>query len=512
LAGITSNAGTVSISAPDVGSVSIANNTGELSITGDFTGAFTTPSPGINAGTITITDPDTIGGTITVTNNTASGVINLNSETSVSGAVTVTTNSGKLNYATPAIATAASTVRTNIGEINFTQDFTPTVTNFLKVPANRGVINFKGDLTNGTGIALGSNTPGDSISGPGKVIFGGSAAFGAATIIGSDTEFNAGLTKNTAGGLTLNGDVTLAYEQAIFLDDTTDTLTLGAGKKILVGTTPVLAAGSSPVVLTPSGSSGVVLTAGTELPGDEDDPETFVGNKALTLDTEGITVTSGELKVPGALIVNIAAGVKVDGALTLEAGGILGFPNNAAAENFIVAFGDTQIAGVNDLESRLIASGGPVTLAPNKISGGGSTLTVVPNLAGPVITVDPTPLGGKTLTLAGVDLDLYGDGSGFGSLVISGNASPNKVILSSGQQNPGKITLGQDTLYTLKNLTGKTLADDATLSGGGVVLGDSEVFPTTVGELSATDASNLTITGASVAGTDVTLTAGVSGE
>jgi hypothetical protein len=267
-----------------------------------------------------------------------------------------------------------------------------------------------------------------------------------------------------------------------------------------VGTNPVLAAGKNPVTITPVG--GAVLTAGTELPGDDDDAETFVGNKALTLSVQGITVNSGgELKVAGALIIDVAAGVTVTGVLTLEDGGILGFPNDPAANTFTVTFGNTKIVGVNDAESRLTASGGPVSLTTDSISGGGSTLTVVPNLAGPLFTVDNG--SGATLTLTGVDLDLYGDGSGPGSLVLPNQTSPNKVVLSSGQ-NPGKITLGLDTLYTIGNLSGKTIADDGSLTGGGVVLGDNETLPTTVGKLSATESSNLTINGST--STDVTLT------
>jgi hypothetical protein len=512
---IANNDGTVSIAAPTTVAVTVNKNNGEVNVnTTTFTGPLTVapvvgvPGTGTNAGTITITSSATIVGNTAVTNNAADGVINLNAPTSITGTVTVATNSGKINYATPSIATGISTVTTNNGEINFTQDLTSTLANFLKVPSNKGVINFKGTLTAGV---LGSATPADSIAGPGKVVFGGLATFNAATVIGSDTEFNAGLVKNTAGGLTLNGDVTLGYEQKITLLTATDLLTLGAGKRILLGTTPVLAAGSNPVVITPG--AGTELAAGTEVPADTDDPETFVGNKALTLGgtagTAAITVTSGELKVPGVLIVGTATGVTVGatGSLTLEDGGILGFSNAAAAGTFKVVFGDTQITGVNNVLARLTASGGPVTLAQNRISGSGSTLAVIPDIGQPAITVDPgTPAGGKTLTIAGANLDLYGGGS----LVITGHGTANKVILANGQ-NPGKLTLGEDKLYSITNLAGKILecgTNDGTLSGNGVVLGDNEVLPTTVGELSATEAANLTITGLGV-GVNVTFEAGV---
>jgi hypothetical protein len=508
---ITNNAGTVNVTASTTVTAFTVNgnNTGEINFNTPTYVALTVSAAGRNAGTIDITAP-AITGAIQVSNNAAGGVLNLNAATKVGGAVTVATNSGQINYATPLIDTGVSTVTTNNGEINFIQDIAPTLANFLKVPSNRGVINFKGSLTTATSITLGSTTPADSIAGPGKVVFGGLATLGGPTIIGSDAEFSGGVTvPGAAAGdtLTLNGDVTLGYEQAITLTTVESILTLGAGKRILLGTTPVLAAGSAPVVITPV--AGAVLTAGTELPGDSDDPETFIGNKALTLGgtavTAAIEVTSGELKVPGALIVGTATGVTVSGSLTVEDGGILGFP--ATAPTFKVVLGDTQITGAATL-SRLTASGGAVTLAANLISGRGSTLAAVPDMGSPVITVDPgTAAGSKLLTITGANLDL----SGGGSLVVAGHGTANRVILSSGGTpgsggNPGKLTLGEDKVYSITSLNGKKLGT-LPLSGNGVVLGDNEVLPATVGELAATEASNLTITGLAA---NVSIAAGLS--
>jgi hypothetical protein len=354
---------------------------------------------------------------------------------------------------------------------------------------------------------LGSATPGNSVAGNGKVVFGGPADFGDIVVIGCDAEFNAGLTRST-GTLALGGNVTLGYEQVITLRGT-DTLTLGAGKSIFVGaiTNPVLTAGAANVAITPVATA--TLTAGSELPGDLDDPDTFVGNKTLTVGNAALTVTSGNLRVPGVLALNFANALTVLGSLTVEDGGIVAFANNASGSGYTVTIGDTLIAGVNNAESRLTASGGPVTLAPNTISGNGSTLAVVPDMGSPTITVDPTPAGSKILTIAGANLDLVGGGS----LVINGfSSSASRVILASGQ-NPGKITLGEDTGNPKSNLGGKFLeagTNDGTLGGNGVVYGDNEVLPTTVGYLSALEASNLTITGTTTTSSDVTIIAGVS--
>jgi hypothetical protein len=473
-----------------------------------------------NTGTITITAPTTIAGAVTVANN--AGELNLNAPTSITGNVTVTNNSGKLNYATPLIAsTGINSIVTNTGEINFTQNLTTGIANFLKVPSNKGVISFKGSLR---AEALGSATTAtDSITGPGKVVFGGPATFNAGTIIGCDTEFNEGVNKRTAGALILNGNVTLGYEQTINLS-VGGNLILGAGKTIYVGTNPVLTAGSAQVTLT--SATGAVLTAGSEQVSDTDpNPDVFVGNKTLTLGadlpanatTAAITVTSGELKVPGALIVGTETGVIVTGTLTLEEGGILGFPEDA--DDFKVTLGDTVITGdaatAATAISRLTASGGVVSLTENKISGRGSTLAVAPDLGSPTITVDKAA-GGANLTLAGVNLDLVGGGS----LVIKGNTTAaNRVTLELGP-NPGKLTLGDNKEFTITGsfLVNKHLASGAAfkavLTGGGVLLGDAdrEAFgPTagpTIGELSAVEFASLFITGAAAA-TDATITAGI---
>ncbi|MFP3090211.1 hypothetical protein LQZ21_07770 [Treponema sp. TIM-1] len=493
---IGNNAGSVSVTAPIFDSaVTISGqNTGSLDIstTGSFTGGLGITSPNsknAKAGTITITSPDIAAPGIVVTNN--EGTINLNTGNSgqISGGVRVAENSGVLNLGTP-LVTSPIAVTTNTGEINFTRNFgvnvsgaplTTLVANFLKVPANKNVINFMGSTT--ASVALGSASPDDSIAGSGKIVFGGPATLTGATIIACDTEFTAGL---SATAPVLDGNVTLAYEQGITL---ATSLTLGAGKQILVGTNPVFAAGRTPVIINITG----ILRAGTELPGDADDPATFVGNKTLALNAT--TSIGGNLLVPGVLRLG-TNGAITSGSLTLADGGILAF----AATN-VVTLGNTTITG-SAAESRLTASGGTVTLGANSISGNGATLAVVPDMGDPIITVDPTGTGNKLLTIEGVNLDLLGNGS----LVIKGHASANRIILANGP-NPGKLTLSDTTAFSITNLHEKVLEcgpADATLFGNGVVRGDNEVLETTVGDLAALPASSLTIIGAA---TDVEIAA-----
>jgi hypothetical protein len=501
------NAGSVSLTTTGTGMGAVTifgNHTGSTSIsTANLVGALNlAAATGKNAGTITVNAP-TISGAVGVDIN--AGTINLTAATVLSGNVTVADNSGDINIATPSVTPAVIAVATNTGEINFIQELNSTLAaNFLKVPNNKNIINFS--LI--TATAAFGGTGADSIGGTGKVVFGGPTTFGGATRFDCDTEFTSGVTFANATKPYLNGNVTLAYEQAITLGTATDGITLGAGKRVLVGPNPVLAAGNDPVTLAIAATG--VLRAGTELPDDTlgEDPETFVGNKTLTLTGVPITAITGGLRVPGVLRLGITGNIVGTGSLTLEDGGILAINGNTTA--LTATIGDTVITGpaTANTETRLIASGGPVTLAANRISGNGATLGVVPDLGSPTITLSGST---KTLTIAGVNLDLYGSGSGAGSLVIaaSGGAAgtENKVILAN-LPSPGRITLGDTTTNSITGLNGKVLEAgtyDGALSGNGIVRGDSETLPTIVGDLSAAPAQSLTITGLLTATNNITI-------
>jgi hypothetical protein len=213
-----------------------------------------------------------------------------------------------------------------------------------------------------------------------------------------------------------------------------------------------------------------------------------------------LTVTTGELRVPGILSIDSAAGLTVAGSLTIEEGGTVAFP--AAAGTFKLTIGDAVVITGDATESQLTASGGPVTLSPNSISGNGSTLTAVPEIGSPTITVSKA--GGGILTIAGANLDLAGNGS----LAIVGlNTTHNKVLLSSGK-NPGRITLGEPTEFSSPiPSSGRTLAGGAI--GGGVAWGGEAVFPmSSIWYIAATEASNVTIEGQD-APTDTTIVTGL---
>jgi hypothetical protein len=507
------NAGTINIAASTAVTAGLLNNaaTGTISFTTPAYGALgVVATPVQNAGTITITAP-AINGPIVVGSN--AGTIDLDTPTdggAISGTVAVAVNSGTINYATPSI-TAISTITRNTGEINFTKDLTG-IANFLKVPANNNAVNFRGSLN---AAAFGSAAvPGDAIAGTGKVVFGGLASFGGDTVIGCDTEFDAGLTRTADVALTLNGNVTLGYEQSIALTGATG-LILGAGKQISVGINPVLAAGKDPVTIV---AAGATLTAGTEFPGDTDDPETFVGNKTLTLTIAPITAITNELHVPGVLNLNFTGNaVGPAGSLILDEGGILAIANNNAAPR-TVTIEDTVITGpalvaANSPEARFIAVGGPITLKANEISGNGSILRVVQDLGIPTITVDPGAAGTKTLTITKAKLDLYNGGS-LGINASGGAAgTQNRVVLVANETSPAGLILGDTTTYSLSNLNNRVLTgggNNATLIGNGIVRGDNETFPIGIGELNAAPYTNLTIRGQLTAGDDVIILAGRS--
>ncbi|MFP3089469.1 hypothetical protein LQZ21_03990 [Treponema sp. TIM-1] len=478
--GTVSNAGTIAITAANLsGVVTIANN----------------------AGTIAITAPTTFSGAVNATSNEGTLTLNTGDSGSITGGGMIANNSGTINFATTAITTNAFDITTNTstGVINFTKDFTPTVANFIKSKANNGTINFAASLT--TSTALGSAAAANSIAGRGKVIFSAQTTFGAATIIDCETEFKAGLTKNTAGTLTLGGDfVTLDHGQIITLAAVTDKLILRPGTQIRVGETPVLAAGSGEVYITPA--AGARLTAGPARTS-ETDPES-VEDRTLILGNAEITDIDGDLRVlpDGYLRLAVANAITVNadttpGTLTLEDGAFIELGFHASAGNgYKIIIGATQIAGIDGTASFLTATGGPITLAPNRISGSG-TLAIPEESGSPTITVTS-----GTLTIAEANLNLQYHGS------LNLAAAGDRIILEGGQV-PGKITLGEETEYTVTTLNGKNIGT-AAITGSGILRGSAETGSSTVGDLSgATPAGSLTITGPT-SGTGIAASASVT--
>jgi hypothetical protein len=500
--------GDVVVNTSTLGTTSNTNtglNIGTVAVGGSITanGITSTAHGTSNAGSVRVTAGTFNSGTINIPNNAVGGSITIvNSATNnpaIPTPVYVGVNSGLITFdATTAgfpLSVSDISVADNkeTGEIRFGSLLTGGAGNFLKAPVNNGLINFTDNVT--IGQVLGDTTspavPANRVAGSGTVVFGGRPNITAATVIGCDVEFKAGSAITAA--TTLGGNVTLGYEQDITLG--TANLTLGAGKTIFVGEYPVLAAGREAVVLTPS--TNPVLTAGAESDPDVDD---FVGNKTLTVTVGTIAITSGDLRVPGVLGLGITSGVNIastvtpGGSLTLEEGGILAFP--ATGTNIAFPLDATSITGAATA-SRLTASNGPVSFAKNRISGNGSTLEADPEMVGrPVITVDPnTATGSKTLTIAGVNLNLAEEGGV--TLVIQGFTTPNfnKVILSGGP-SPARITLGdgQNELpINTRFLTGVGTPKPS-LSGNGRVGGAEDILPATVGYLTALDTGSLIIT------------------
>jgi hypothetical protein len=497
---ITNNAGDISLVVPTTGDVAIGD---------DVTG-------GTNSGTITIT-ANTLGAVTFpalpagVPYNTGDLTIAVPAVTGITGRVDIPFNAGIVNFDTTLIDTLPVSIGRNTGTINFTKNLVlGNVAQILRFPANIGDINFFGTLR--TVNALGSTaTAANNIAGSGTVVFGGLASFTDAFAINIDcnTVFNGGLTLDATLATTLafGGDVTLGYGQTItFPAATPSALTLKAGKKLFVGTTPVLAAGKTNTSITPAANA--VLTAGRARITDDD--ETFVGDRTLMLGSAGaatgITIASGDLRVLGGGILQngivplvgpvVATSITTTGSLTLEDGAVLVLP---AVGNTVV-MGNTTIAGIGPraTPSQFIASGGAVTFAANSISGSGSTLAIPEEGGEPSITVGnaATPL-----VIAGASLDLQNGGS-----LNLGNAATSQVILEAGQ-TPGTLILGEDGDSEVTNLSGKNIAVNATLSGNGILNGSAETSPSTVGYISGVRAGRLTISGT---GTATVIKAGVS--
>jgi hypothetical protein len=508
----------VAVSTPllGTGGVTIGTNDGAINLgapalTGDITA-------GANTGTLTIAAP---------INNVL---------------VSVTKNSGTLNIDTGTIAgtydynnppdtpTTFSGVfigeNTTTGEVNFVQSLEVTVDYGIRAPVNNGTINFYGTFATTSTALLGNGTAAlfnHNIAGSGKLVFGGSATFGAATNIDSNTVFNAGFTQATNTALALGGDVTLANGQSITITAGASTsTTLKEGKKLLVGDVPVLAGGAPLATIAPPASTDdIVLIAGIRDPDDEDD----LNYKTLALTTGGITSIIGDLRVTGLLFNEATINTGANGSLTLEDGAILLLPevdNTVTSGNTVIA-GTATAGGVGAYPTtdytapvQFVATGGAVSLGPDKISGSGASLVSPEDITGgPVISVGETTNGGTGLIIAGVNLDLQFGGE---LEILEGGTGTNYVTLEAGT-NPGKITLSDDTSTTYGGSLGGNGIDtggtadtfdaaDIALSGTGVLLGDSETLPCVIGTISGAPNGRLTLTGLTTGSVSIGATAG----
>jgi hypothetical protein len=483
--------GKVVVDTPAIGTgLNIVNNAGDITVDAQTIGPVAIGSAGgkVNSGTITINASTSLGAITLGSSN--SGTLTIVPPSAGLAAFTAPGNSGTITFDTSAVSAIVKITGRNTGTVNFTKNLTlPATAKLLQFPVNNGTINFYGTLT--TAQALGDAAdPDENIAGTGKVVFGGLATFGGAFTINidCDTVFDAGLTLGSGATLLdLGGDVTLGHGQAITMPNASNKITLKGGKKLFVGTNPVLAAGRNGATITPA--AGAVLEAGPART--TDDEEDFTGDRTLILKTAGITAITGDLRVAaGGILQNeyeIAVGT---GSLTLEDGAALVLPDTANT----VTIGTTGIAG-SATAAVLAASGGYVSLAANRISGNGSTLAVPEEDGG-----DPTfTINSGALNIAGVNLDLLNGGS----LTIT---SGNTVVLEAGQ-NPGKLTLGEDTDYTNTSFAGKIIAGNSILSGSGVLRGTAEDFPSTVGDIAGAPTGNLTITDN---GSGTTIEAGVA--
>jgi hypothetical protein len=489
------------------GGVAITKNAGSISIRANDLFPRSKIEAAANTGTLTIAVPEINNAEVIVADN--KGTINIDTPFIA----------GTYNPAPPRVYSGVY-IKENTGEVNFLQNLGVSVDYGIRAPVNNGAINFYGTLTVADNLPnltppasdfifdLGNGGSSledfvENIAGTGKVVFGGHAWFGGnntyrrATNIDCDMVFNDGFTQSASTNgtkLGLGGDVTLANGQLITIQPHANTTTtLKEGKKLLVGTVPVLIGGAAGAEIKPPSSvTNLVLTAGIPVPDDEDD----LSYKTLFVTSGGITSITGNLRIAGDGLLRTVAGIDTGvggGSLTLEDGAILAFPTPTGAST--VTFGGANISGSNGVE--IDALGGAVTLGPDSISGSGATFGTpeeAPVAGGPTITA-----GGTPLLIAGVNLDLQF----YGFLNIP-NAN-SRVVLEGGT-NPGKITLSEDTGTTFTSgLSGNRINSGDTpattyadLLGSGLLLGDEQVVPCTIGEISGVPGGGrLTIRGGS---------------
>jgi hypothetical protein len=264
-----------------------------------------------------------------------------------------------------------------------------------------------------------------------------------ASTIAGDVVFGGDVTIDSQA-LTLNGNVTLVRPAVITLDTApAAVLILGPNKTLSVRftpgsgnslgqpvTAPVLSAGPERVVLTPA-AGGVTLTAGPAGAAAIQNTEAGINAaKIVTLADDGLTITSGVLRVApdAALVVNGQVLTTGDtntlkGYLAVVDGGSLRLADAASS----VETGDTETSITAPGIAVLKAVGGTITLGNNRIAGSvdGAALTVT--TGAPVFNV-LTPA--SRLTLNQADLNVAG-----GSILV--NDIGGRVVL----QQRAKITL-----------------------------------------------------------------------
>jgi hypothetical protein len=442
------DSGNVQVSTGTLGDTTIVKNAGSISLT-----AANTLTNDITIGHILPWATNT--GTITITIGDPAGI-------SSTGEISVlTANEGTINFDTQQLDGVISITK-NTGDVFFKQGLIlGSNSHLLQVPNNAGSILFQSTFTANGELGdpdLDTGSISQNIAGSGVMEFMGLATFNGNTNIDCRVVFNHNVGLADDVNLALGGDVKLANNRRITLGETTNpaTLTLKGGNKLLVGDIPVLAAGTAQAVITPA-SAAATLTAGPAPDPDSDE----LGHR-LTLADTTITIT-GELRILGRLRNSTTTSLTIGptGTLVLEEGALLDLP----AISRIVTIGSTTLSAIA-ANTQFTAVGGAVILKPNSISGNGSTLGTPEEAAAGQINV--TSGSTANLSLAGVNLDLQE----VGTLVI---VADRAVVLESGS-NPGKITLGTDTVRFPDSLNGKRInstVSPATLSGNGILLGSS---------------------------------------
>ncbi|MDR1231111.1 MAG: hypothetical protein LBK61_06900 [Spirochaetaceae bacterium] len=273
----------------------------------------------------------------------------------------------------------------------------------------------------------------NAADGAGAVNIGGDAKFSqletkGPLTIGGNTTFASTVHGKIGGATTFGGNVTLEATKDLEFTGT-ETVTLKAGKNI----NDVLVAGSEDVVLTPTATAKLAYAA--------------AGNK-ITLDTENLALTSGELSIPAGKEFFTKKQFTVGTALTVD--GTLSIADSADAK-VLLTNASTKVVLNADSTLDVGQSGkfGTATPTDTKISVAASSAPGTPTKAKSEKN-DET----WTITTDGNGADFSSDDStpilGNVKIAVNGSQDVNGVACADNSDSTaaGKLKAGSNTTIT----------------------------------------------------------------
>ena len=449
----TISAGTLSITGDINSSATLAVNGGLLSTSG-ANKLSNTAAVTVGGGTLTIGGNDTIG-SLTLNSGTIGGTATLTATTYGLGAGTVDGNLGagtlnKNNFGTVTLngTSAADTVNISLGNLSLGSSNRLSDTATVTV-SNTGGLNIGGGLSDTIGTLV-LNTASGGIFGGGTLTSTNTIDAQEASTVDVILAGSAGLTKTTAGAMTLSRANTYTGTTTV----SGGTLSLGTNGRLSDSSSLVVSGGIFAISNVSDTVAGVQLTSGS-----------ITG-------TTGVLTSSSTFDVQSGSVSAILAGSM---GLTKTTGGTVTLSGvNSYSGTTTVSAGTLSITGSINSSATLAVNGGLLsTSGANKLANtaavtvGGGTLTIGgADTVGSLVLTSGTIGGTATLTAA-----TYGLQGG----LVDGNLGAGTLTKSTG----GTVTLNGTAAAATVNITAGTLtlgANDRLANGATVTVSGTGIL------------------------------------